>query len=131
MTVDKVIESVEQLSDSEKLIVIEAIARMVRKSIATSQMLQQAVSENGVRSVAEVAAPYMADRLVMTESDTDLNFDLVSDKGLDALLHAHLNSPDPEPNQMLPRGLFTSMNFTEEDFKAAEWHPSAEDLAGV
>ncbi|MBI3959638.1 MAG: hypothetical protein HY328_12585 [Chloroflexi bacterium] len=128
MTVEQIIESAKQLSDSEKLLLVEGVVRMLRKSIVASQA---AVNENGVQSVAEAAAPYVADRLILAKSDTDLDFDSVLDEDLDALLQAHLTSPDPEPHQMLPYGLFKGVNFTEEDFLAAEWHPSAEDFASA
>jgi len=120
MTLDDILYNVRQLSPNDKLALIEA----------TVQMLREKPDTDGVRFVAKIAAPYITEEMVITRDAIEIDFDEVSDRELDDLLHAHLTGPNPEPHQMLPYGLFKGMNFTEEDFRAAEWHPSAEDLAG-
>ena len=62
----------------------------------------------------------------------DILFDEATDEEIDATLNEHLNSPDPEPDHMIRFGMFTGrIPVDEEYFRMAEWHPSAEDLAGV
>lgn len=36
--------------------------------------------------------------------------------------------PDPIPGQMMSRGIFKGVTIDESDFKAAEWHPSDDEL---
>lgn len=121
MTVYQMLETAATLSNDEKFEVVEALV----------QMLRQELNADSGHSVSEIAAPYIADERVQTSLTAEIDFDEASDSNLDALLYAHLHSPDPEPHQMLPYGLFKGANFTEEDFRAAEWHPSAEDIASA
>jgi hypothetical protein len=124
MTLTDILHSVRQLSENDKLALIEA----------TAQMLQQALgerSDESVAAVAEVAAPYQIEKVAVSNSTFEIDFDELSDTDLESVLRAHLYSPNPEPQQMLQRGLLRGMNFDEDDFRAAEWHPSQEDMAGV
>lgn len=121
MTFAGIVNEVQTLSRDEKLELVEALL----------EMLRQELNDDSTHSVSEVAAPYIADELVRTSLTAEIDFDEASDTNLDALLYAHLNSPDPEPHQMLPYGLFKGINFSEDDFRAAEWHPSTEDVASA
>ena len=121
MSFAELLDAVQKLSRKEKLELIEAIA----------QMLQQELDTTVVQSVSETAAPYVTDKLTIMGNAAEIDFDEATDESFDAILHAHLNSPDPEPHQMLPYGLFKGANYAEEDFRAAEWHPSSEDIAGA
>lgn len=121
MTFASIVNEVQTLSRDEKLELVETLV----------QLLRQELTADSAHSVSEIAAPYIADELVNTSLTAEIDFDKASDSNLDALLYGHLNSPDPEPHQMLPYGLFKGMNFTEEDFRAAEWHPSTEDVASA
>lgn len=121
MTFASIVSEVQTLSLDEKFELVEALV----------QMLRQELIADSVHTVSEIAAPYIADELVETSLTAEIDFDEASDGDLDALLYAHLHSLDPEPHQMLHYGLFKGANFTEEDFRAAEWHPSVEDIASA
>ncbi|MCL4834225.1 MAG: hypothetical protein KJZ86_17410 [Caldilineaceae bacterium] len=158
MTVEQVIESVEQLSDGEKLAVIEATARMLQRAVNNS-FQSDAIAEAALRyRVDEVTEkteerpaqrvnPILASpaRIEWKETSTqdarkkeasapDIDvreYYLVQGRRKMAVLAAELSArPDPPPEKMLPRGLFQGLIIDEEDFKAAEWHPTDKELTG-
>lgn len=124
MTLSDILDSVRQLSQNDKLALIEATARMLRQAFGADE-------EVFVETVAEVAEQYQVEKIAVSNSTFEIDFDELSDTDLEIVLRTHLYSPNPEPQQMLPRGLLRGMNFNEDDFRAAEWHPSSEDLTGV
>ncbi len=123
MTLSDILDSVRQLSQNDKLALIEATAQMLRQA-------SDIKSDESVAAIAEVAERYAVDKVAISRDTFEIDFDELSDTDLESVLRAHLYSPNPEPHQMLPRGLLQGMNFDEDDFRAAEWHPSPEDLAG-
>ncbi|MGB5050747.1 MAG: hypothetical protein WBO46_17520 [Caldilineaceae bacterium] len=158
MTVEQVIESVEQLSDGEKLAVIEATARMLRQAVNNS-FQSDAIAEAALRyRVDEVTEkteersaqwvnPILASpaRIEWEETSTQdatkkeisvpevdvREHYLVQGRRKMAALAAELSArPNPPPEKMLPRGLFQGLIVDEEDFKAAEWHPTDKELTG-
>lgn len=110
MTFDSIVREVQTLSRDEKFELVEALV----------QMLRQELNADSVHSVSEIAAPYIVDEMVKASLTAEMDSDEAPESNLNALLYAHLHSPDPEPHQMLPYGLFKGANFTEEDFRAAE-----------
>lgn len=123
MTLSDILDSVRQLSENDKLALIEATAQMLRQ---TSDIK----SDESVAGIAEVAERYAVDKVAISRDTFEIDFDELSDTDLETVLRGHLYCPNPEPHQMLPRGLLRGMNLDEDDFRAAEWHPSPEDLAG-
>ena len=123
MTLSDILDSVRQLSQNDKLALIDATARMLRQALDDS-------GDEPVEVVAEVAEKYRVEEVAVSNSTFEIDFDEFSDTDLETVLRAHLYNPNPEPHQMLPRGLLRGMNFDEDDFRAAEWHPSPEELAG-
>ncbi|RLT35912.1 MAG: hypothetical protein DWI57_15365 [Chloroflexi bacterium] len=122
MTIEQVIESVKQLSDGEKLAVIEATARMLR---------QAANDSSGADAVAEAVLLYGVEEEVETAKKESAQWvGPISDSRptLAAIIEELMSRPDPTPEQMLKRGLLKGVVYNEEDFRAAEWHPSDEEL---
>lgn len=114
MTLHDILQQITRLSDGEKLAVIEATARMLRQSVNHSSQTD---------AIAEVVSPYRVDDVK--------EFYLVQGRQKMAALAAELSSrPNPPPEEMLPRGILKGLVFDEEDFRAAEWHPTDEELAG-
>jgi hypothetical protein len=109
MTLENVLQQVRTLSDKEKLALIES----------TAQMLQESRS-----------AESSAGRSVATDS-TAIKEDLFKQGryNMAAIIEELMNRPNPTPEQMLTYGLFgRRLKLNKEDFKAAEWHPSDEEL---
>lgn len=149
MTLSDILDSVRQLSQNDKLALIEA----------TAQMLRQALDDNGdesVEAIAEVAALYRVhtiggevskrpvqssiqissahSRSVEMES-LEINLDdyFCDDTREEFLaeMRNFLTMPNPEPEQMIQSGMFKGrIPVDDEYFKMAEWHPSEEELAG-
>lgn len=109
MTLHDVLQQVTKLSNADKLALIEA----------TAQMLREASDVNGdesVEAVAEVVAPYRVSEGV--------------DKMRELLIELG-NRPNPTPDKMITYGLFKGqLNVTDDDLRAAEWHPTDEELDG-
>ncbi|MCL4834223.1 MAG: hypothetical protein KJZ86_17400 [Caldilineaceae bacterium] len=109
MTLADILNEVRELSNNDKLALIEA----------TAQMLRQAEDKDDVQPVeivAEVAAPYRVSDGVAKMRE------LLIELG---------NRPNPRPEQMLTYGLFKGkLKVTDEDFRAAEWHPTDEEMDG-
>ena len=126
LTVSQVVESVEQLSDGEKLAVIEAISQMMQISFfATSRSVSGRQAKTNPkrlkRSVTDDIQPVKASVAAGVAEKND---------PLTALLIELKNRPNPPREKMLTRGLFKGLVINEEDFQAAEWHPSDEELTG-
>jgi hypothetical protein len=101
MTLENVLQQVRQLSDSEKLALIESTANMLQKSRSADNV----VDENNL-------AGYL----------TQQRHKLVE------IINELMDRPDPIPAQMMRRGIFKDAIVNEPDFKAAEWHPSDDEL---
>lgn len=126
MTVEQILESVEQLSDGEKLAVIEAISRMMQRSLF-------APSPSVAGRKAKAKPKRIRTSLIDDPQPAQVSVEKIvpeKDDPLTALLVELKNRPDPTPEQMLTRGLFKGLVINEEDFRAAEWHPTDEELAG-
>lgn len=158
MTVEQVIEAVEQLSDGEKLAVFEATARMLRQ-VSNNSLQADTIAEAALRYRVDdgakktekgpsqkvnpiVASPAQTEweetstqdamKREASASGVDIReFYLVQGRRKMAALAAELSArPDPPPEKMLRRGLFQGLVIDEEDFKAAEWHPTDKELTG-
>lgn len=114
MTVHQVLETVATLSNDEKFELVEAVLQMLRESVATSQ--QAAIGTTQSIEVAEVIAPYRTDDAVARMRKLIIELD---------------NRPNPRSEQMLTYGLFKGqLNITDEDMRAAEWHPTDAEMDG-
>lgn len=122
MTLDTLLQQISQLSDDDKLAVIEATARMLRQTAHDSSQSD---------AIAEVASLYRVDEEDEEQraepSQQESPFPKPHPK-LAEVIRELMSRPDPEPEQMLKRGLFEGLIFNEEDFKAAEYRPSDEEL---
>jgi hypothetical protein len=109
MTLDNVLQQVRKLSDNEKLALIESTVHMLQES-------QSATSASGEPVVPDL---------------TDTKDQLIEQgqRKMAVIVHELLSRPNPTPEQMLTYGLFKGrLKLDEEDFKAAEWRPSQEEL---
>jgi hypothetical protein len=112
MISETLLQSIRNLSVPDKLLLMQTIADMLRKELAT---YEQSASEqqNGVES----------DRLAQIIQDAQHDMSVT--------IAELLSRPKPTPEQMLPRGLFKGqLSLDDEDFRMAEWHPSEEELVG-
>lgn len=120
MTLHQMLKSVTILSDEEKFELLEALLQMLRASSQSPQEDQQKASAQDVMPTNPRASALHSKEYYLAQSRRKM-----------AVLAAQLSSrPNPTPEQMLPYGLFKSMNFTEEDFRAAGWHPTDEKMDG-
>lgn len=112
MISETLLKSVRTLSISDKLLLIQTLAYMLRQELADNE---QSANEhqNGAKP----------DRLaqIMQNAQNDASL----------IVTELLSRPNPTPEQMLPRGLFKGqLQLDDEDFRMAEWHPSEEELVG-
>lgn len=115
MVTPALLESVRTLSIPDKVALIQAVSQMLQRE------LQNPLHINGHAKVDSLPA----------QEKTPLPAHLkVGNQDMKALVAELLSRPDPTPDQMLPRGLLQGLQFDEEDFRAAEWHPSAKELLG-
>lgn len=122
MSVEQVIKAIEQLTDSEKLTVIQATIGMLQRSETGSPQID---------TVAEVALLYRMDGDATKAEEGSASrkgSPVSSHPTLSEVIQELMSRPDPEPEQMLRPGLLKGIVFDEEDFRAAEWHPSEEEL---
>ncbi|MEZ4867425.1 MAG: hypothetical protein R3C14_39230 [Caldilineaceae bacterium] len=114
MVAPTLLESVRVLPIADKLALIEAI----------SQMLQDELQRR----------PYSNGHTKVQPPDTTPPNQVQPRQGgnqdIKAVIAELLSRPDPTPEQMLPRGLLKGLSIDEEDFLAAEWHPSEKELLG-
>jgi hypothetical protein len=119
MTWQEIAQAASKLSDSDKLKVIEAIVHTFPGGDAAKE----------VPATYEVAAhPVEEDENVREERLDKWIEQRTQTQDIAALIQELLSRPNPTPDQMLPRGILRGINFTDEDFKAAEWHPTDEEL---
>ena len=119
MTLNDLLTQIELLSDTDKRTLIAEAIRMLP------------AQENGLSApkvLAEVALAdaYIAAPIVATPKRQ-------TDEAYLAKLRAEIEElfaqPNPTTDQMMTYGLFKGrLNLDEEDFKAAEWNPSDEEL---
>ena len=115
MVAPALLESVRTLSVPDKLALIEAI----------SQMLQ-----DELRSRAHIngrAKAHQSEKNLPEQPQPDA---WQGNQDIKAMIAELLSRPDPTPEQMLPYGIWEGVQFDEEDFRAAEWHPSDKELLG-
>ncbi|MEZ4731256.1 MAG: hypothetical protein R3E79_29405 [Caldilineaceae bacterium] len=111
MIAPTLLESIQVLSVPDKLALIEAISQMLQNE------LHNRTYANGI-----VKPPVLSPEPSIETKG----------QGIQLLIREALSRPKPKPNQMLRCGMFQGRIPTDEDlFKAAEWHPSDEELAGV
>ena len=114
------LESATILSDEEKFELVEELLQMLRASFQSPQEDQEKESAQDVMPTSPRASALHSKEYYLAQSRRKM-----------AVLAAELSSrPNPKPDQMLPYGLFKGMHFTEEDFRAAEWHPTDAELKG-
>lgn len=112
MVTPTLLEAVRTLSITDKLALIASISQMLQDE------LQNKTRVNGTAQKAAIASESSS---VKTNS-----------QGIQALVTESLSRPKPVPDKMLRLGMFQGRIPTDEDlFKAAEWHPTDEELAGV
>ncbi|MCE7981977.1 MAG: hypothetical protein DYG89_12345 [Caldilinea sp. CFX5] len=112
MVTSALLESVCTLSVTDKLALIEAISQMLQSE------LQNKTHVNGVAKKS-VTVPELAS--VKPKS-----------RSIQELLAEAANRPKPTPDKMIRLGMFQGRIPTDEElFKAAEWHPTDEELASV
>lgn len=112
MISETLLKSVRTLSVSDKLLLMQTVAYMLRQELAA---YEQSTSEqqNG-------AKPHRLAQ-IMLDAQTDASL----------IVAELLSRPSPTPEQMLPRGLFKGqLQLDDEDFRMAEWRPSEEELVG-
>ncbi|MBX3050496.1 MAG: hypothetical protein KF753_03410 [Caldilineaceae bacterium] len=122
MSVEQVIKTIEQLTDSEKLTVIRATAGMLQRSATDLPQIDTVAETAPLYRVDEDAAK--AERGSASQKGSPVS----SHPTLSEVIQELMSRPDPEPEQMLKPGLLKGIVFDEEDFRAAEWHPSEEEL---
>lgn len=106
------LETVQALSIPDKLALIETISQMLQDE------LRNKTQANGIA------------KQIPSTSEPSLVRPMAQD--LQALIHEALLRPIPNPDKMLRLGMFQGRIPTEEDrFKAAEWHPTDEEIAGA
>lgn len=106
------LETVRALSIPDKLALIETISQMLQDE------LRNKTQANGI---AKQTAPTSEPSLVKSKT-----------QDLHVLIQEALLRPIPNPDKMLRLGMFQGRIPTDEDlFKAAEWHPTDEEIAGV
>jgi|LakMenE01Jun11ns_1017448.scaffolds.fasta_scaffold9648954_1 hypothetical protein len=115
MVTPALLESVRTLSIPDKVALIEAVSQMLQRE------LQNPPRVNGHAKVESLPAREPAPLPAHLH---------VGNQDMKALIAELLSRPDPTPEQMLPRGLLQGLQFDEEDFRAAEWHPSEKELLG-
>jgi len=115
MVTSALLESVRTLSIPDKVALIEAVSQMLQSE------LQNPPRANGHAKV---------EPLLVQESAPLPAYLTVGNQDMKALIAELLSRPDPTPDQMLPFGIWKGMQFDEEDFRAAEWHPSERELLG-
>ncbi len=128
MTLESMIPQIRQLSNREKLALIEVTAQMLQK--------EQTTQETAMLPARDRAAEPSATQSVDEDNAADLSFEEWKERQFEqgrhkmaALIAELLSRPDPPREKMLTYGLFKGrLNFDEEDFKAAEWNPSDEEL---
>lgn len=108
------LQSIEELAIGDKLALIEAITQMLQ-----NELQSEGQSRPYTNGASKQSAPIAKPATVKT-----------GNQDMQALIAELLSRPDPTPEQMLPRGLLKGMIFDEEDFRAAEWHPSEKELLG-
>ena len=119
MKLKQVIESAQKLSDQEKLALIETVVQMLQRSTYADQAHFDPLTNQHMKATGT------ADKL-------DAFLDEATEEQIHALLHDHLDTPDPDPDQMLRFGMFKNrIPVDEAYFRMAEWHPSNEDLNGA
>lgn len=112
---DTVLDTVRTLSVTDKLALIEAVSQMLQNELQSPPHLNgHAKGEESVKSVAIPLPAHLA----------------TGNQDMKAMIAELLSRPDPTPEQMLPRGLLQGLQFDEEDFRSAEWHPSEKELLG-
>lgn len=113
MSFAELVDAVQKLSRKEKLELIEAIAQMLQQAdaIAEAAPVYQLESEQTKQEAPQPEELFPKPQPALTEVIREL-----------------MSRPDPEPEQMLRPGLLKGLVFDEEDFRAAEWHPSDEEL---
>ena len=115
MVTPALLESVRTLSIPEKVALIEAVSQMLQRE------LQNPSRANGHAKVDSLPAQDLASLPAHLK---------VGNQEMNALIAELVSRPDPTPDQMLPRGLLQGLQFDEEDFRTAEWHPSLKELLG-
>lgn len=112
MVTATLLDTVRTLSVPDKLALIEAI----------SQMLQNELFDKAhVNGVAKKLTTSLASPFVKPQSQS-----------IQALLAEAIKRPKPTPDKMIRLGMFQGRIPTDEElFKAAEWHPTDEELASV
>ncbi len=114
------LETVQALSVQEKLSLIHSITEMLQKDVSPSA---GAPSRNG--------SSFSQPRGMQDSSDVAEGY-TPAQQEIRAQIQELFNRPNPTPEQMLPRGIWRGKaEFTDEDFKMAEWHPTDEELEGV
>lgn len=127
MTLENILPQVQKLSNQEKLALIEATAQMLQ----TEQAVKETAAPFSVEETTDPPAVSGPD-----ETNADLSFEEWQEQQFEqgrrkiaALAQELLSRPDPPREKMLKYGLFKGqLSFDEEDFKAAEWHPTDEEL---
>lgn len=116
MVAPALLASIQDLSVADKLALITAISQMLQNELQ---------SQSTINGHAKVEQPESKDSVQLSSGELQ-----TSNQDMKALIAELLSRPDPTPEQMLPRGLLKGMHFDEEDFRAAEWHPSEKELLG-
>jgi hypothetical protein len=106
------LQTVRELSIQDKLLLVQTVAYMIQKELTAP--------ENRASEQLNGARPEGFTKIMQEAED-----------GMRVRIAELLSRPKPTPEQMLPYGLFKGeLNLSEEDFRAAEWHPSEEELSG-
>ncbi|MFN8492904.1 MAG: hypothetical protein U0350_35195 [Caldilineaceae bacterium] len=103
------LQSIDELSITDKLSLIEAITQMLQHELGANGAAKQ---QNGVPT--EKLAPIPP-----------------AQQDMQAIVAELLSRPNPPREKMLPYGLFGgTLALDEEDFRLAEWHPTDKDFTG-
>ena len=120
MVSTSLLETVQALSVQEKLSLIHSITEMLQNDVSPNN---GTAAQNGSSS-NQPRAP--------KELNTNKEGYTLEQQKIRAKIQELLDRPNPTPEQMLPGGIWKGkVEFTEEDFKAAEWRPTDEELEGV
>jgi hypothetical protein len=112
MVTSALLESVRTLSVADKLVLIEAVSQMLQSELQTKLHVNGVIKKSITGAASSPLKP--------------------KSRSLHELLAEAANRPKPMPDQMIRLGMFQGRIPTDDElFKAAEWHPTDEELASA
>lgn len=112
MVTTTLLESVRILSVADKLALIEAVSQMLQSELQNKTHVNGVAKKSATPSELAVAKP--------------------KSRTIQELVTEAANRPKPTPDKMIRLGMFQGRIPSDEElFKAAEWHPTDQELASA